>query len=50
MKYLVAKAKVGSTVELYMRLNIVNQSEAYFMAFDWIKFSYQSLVTDSARL
>ena len=42
--------KVGSRVEYYLWLNIVNQSEAYFIAFDWIKFSYHSLVTDSARL
>ena len=38
--------KCRSRVEHY--LYIVIQSEDHFMASDWIKVSYQSLVTDSA--
>ncbi len=36
--------KLGSRVELYLWLFIVNQSEANFMASDWIKFRFHSLV------
>ena len=30
--------EVGSRVDHYLLLNIVNQSEANFMASDWIKY------------
>ena len=40
----------SSRVQHYLLLNIVNQSEANFMASNWVKFRFHNLVTDSARL